>query len=154
MTQTKRQLLFIDHSPSANTQRLSDAATSIMTSDSDVHVIRKSPLSANADDALSADGILIASTENIGYMSGLTKDFFDRTYPSLLEVSAGKSVAVYIRAGLDGTGSKRAMESILTGLGWRLMQDILICHGKWQDHFISEVENLALTLALRVEMGA
>ena len=125
-----------------------------MTRDSDVHVIRKSPLTANAEDALSADGILIASTENIGYMSGLTKDFFDRTYPSLLEVSAGKSVAVYIRAGLDGTGSKRAMESILTGLGWRLMQDILICHGEWQDHFISEVENLALTLALRVEMGA
>lgn len=154
MTLIKRQLLFLDHSPSANTQRLSDAAVAIITRDSDVNVIRKLPQAATADDALSADGILIASTENIGYMAGLTKDFFDRTYHALLDVSAGKPVAVYFRAGLDGTGSKRAMESILTGLGWRLMQDILICHGKWQDSFIPEVENLALSLALRIEMGA
>jgi NAD(P)H-dependent FMN reductase len=154
MSETKRHLLFLDHSPSSNTRRLSDAAAAIITRDSDVSMIRKTPLEANADDALAADGILIASTENIGYMAGLTKDFFDRTYPSLLDTSAGKPVAVYFRAGLDGTGSKRAMESILTGLRWRLMQDILICHGKWQDSFIPDVENLALTLALRVEMGA
>lgn len=154
MTQTKRHLLFLDHSPSANTRRLSDAAIAIIARDSDIGVVRKPSLSATADDALSADGILIATTENIGYMAGLTKDFFDRTYPSLLDISAGKPVSVYIRAGLDGTGSKRAMESILTGLRWRLMQDILICQGQWQDSFISDVENLALTLALRIEMGA
>ena len=148
------QILFLDHAPSPNTRRLGDAAATAMESGSTAQVIRKTPLEAGADDALKADGILISTTENIGYMAGLTKDFFDRAYPALLDNSGGKAVAIYIRAGLDGTGTKRALEGILTGLNWRLMAPILICHGKWDDGFIAEVETLALTLALRVEMGA
>ena len=152
-----RQILFLDHAPSPNTRRLGDAAAAAMQAGSDVKVIRKTPLEASAEDALKADGILISTTENIGYMAGLTKDFFDRAYPALLDNSGGKACAIYIRAGLDGTGTKRALEGILSGLNWRLMSPILICHGKWDDgnnNFIEEVETLALTLALRVEMGA
>ncbi len=133
---------------------LADAAMASMTSESDLAIIRKQPLDTTAEDIIAANGVLIATTENIGYMAGLTKDVFDRTYNALLDVTAGKPVAVYIRAGLDGTGSRKAMESILTGLRWRLMRDVLICHGKWDDHFIETVETLALGLALRVEMGA
>jgi hypothetical protein len=69
-------------------------------------------------------------------------------------VTAGKPVGIYIRAGLDGTGTRKAIETILTGLRWRLMSDILICHGDWNDDFIASVETLALGLALQVEMGA
>jgi hypothetical protein len=87
-------------------------------------------------------------------MAGLTKDVFDRTYNDLLEISAGKPVSIYIRAGLDGTGSQKALEGILKGLRWRLMNEILICHGSWKDSFTASVETLALELALRVEIGA
>lgn len=148
----QKTVLFIAHAPSPNTRRLADAASSAIKSQSEVALQVMAPFETTAEDAIAADGILIATTENIGYMAGLTKDFFDRSYNPMLEVTAGKPVAVYIRAGLDGTGSRKALEGILTGLRWRLMAEILICRGAWQDGFVNEVEQLALTLALRVEM--
>ena len=154
MSHSQKHILFIDHSPSPNTLRLSDAAFSIMKKNSDIAIIRKKPVDVDAANIQAANGILIATTENIGYMAGLTKDVFDRCYNDLLDVTAGKPVGIYIRAGLDGTGPRKAIEMILTGLRWRLMSDILICHGDWNDDFIASVETLALGLALQVEMGA
>jgi hypothetical protein len=154
MNHSQKHILFIDHSPSPNTLRLSVAALVIMKKNSDIAIIRKKPVDVNAADIQAASGILIATTENIGYMAGLTKDVFDRCYHDLLDVTAGKPVGIYIRARLDGTGTRKAIETILTGLRWRLMSDILICHGDWNDDFIASVETLALGLALQVEMGA
>jgi multimeric flavodoxin WrbA len=154
MHHSDKHILFIDHSPSVNTLRLSDAAMTSMKNQSDISIIRKQPLDVIASDIIAASGVLISTTENIGYMAGLTKDVFDRCYNDLLELTAGKPVSVYIRAGLDGTATKTSIESILTGLRWRLMNDILICHGVWKNDFIDAVETLALGLALRVEMGA
>jgi multimeric flavodoxin WrbA len=154
MSHSQKHILFIDHSPSPKTLRLSDAALAIMKNNSDIAIIRKKPVDVDVADIQAANGILIATTENIGYMAGLTKDVFDRCYNDLLDVTAGKPVGIYIRAGLDGTGTRKAIETILTGLRWRLMSDILICHGDWNDDFIAAVETLALGLALQVEMGA
>ena len=86
-------------------------------------------------------------------MAGATKDFFDRSYNHLLDISAGKPVAVYIRAGLDGTGTKLGINAIVTGLRWRMVAEPLILKGDWQDQFIDETAELALTLAVGVEMG-
>jgi len=73
---------------------LRDAACASITRDSDVRLITKSPFDCTHDDALTADGIIIGTTENIGAMAGATKDFFDRSYNKLLDVTAGKAVAV------------------------------------------------------------
>lgn len=146
-------LLFICHAPSPNTLALRQAVTDRIQQDSEIELILRSPLEAGPEDALRADGILIGTTENIGYMAGLTKDFFDRSYNHLLDVSAGKPAAVYIRAGLDGTGSRRAIESIFTGLRWRLVASPLILHGTWQDSHTVQAAELALTLAVGMEMG-
>ncbi|XDZ66119.1 flavodoxin family protein [Alphaproteobacteria bacterium LSUCC0684] len=146
-------VLFISHAPSANTLRLRQGAVTRITDETDVELITKPPLEAGAGDVLAADAVLIGTTENIGYMAGATKDFFDRSYNDLLEVKAGLPVAVYIRAGLDGTGSRRAIEAILTGLRWRLVAPPLILHGAWQDSFVPATEELALTLAAGVELG-
>ena len=61
--------------------------------------------------------------------------------------------ALYIRAGFDGTGTKRAMQTIITGLRWKQIQDTLILKGDWQDEFAEQVEELAMTLAAGVEAG-
>ena len=129
------------------------AASDRISAESQVDLIVKAPLDANADDALQADGVLIGTTENIGYMAGLTKDFFDRSYNTLLDRSGGKPVGLYIRAGLDGTGTRRALESIFTGLGWRLVAPPLVLHGEWQETYPEQVAELGLGLALGVEMG-
>ena len=147
------RLLFIPHAPSPNTVTLRKAASDRISAESQVDLIVRAPLDANADDALQADGVLIGTTENIGYMAGLTKDFFDRSYNTLLDRSGGKPVGLYIRAGLDGTGTRRALESIFTGLGWRLVAPPLVLHGEWQETYPEQVAELGLGLALGVEMG-
>jgi len=146
-------ILFLCHAPSPNTLRLRHAVEARIREETGVTLITRSPLDAGAEDALAADAMLIGTTENIGYMAGATKDFFDRAYNHLLEVKAGMPVAVYIRAGLDGTGSCRAMETILTGLRWRLVAPILVLRGNWQDNFIAQAEESGLTLAAGLELG-
>lgn len=150
---SNKVILFIAHAPSPNTQTLRDAACHSISADSNVTLITKSPFDCNHEDVLAADGIIIGTTENIGAMAGATKDFFDRSYNQLLDIAAGKPVAVYIRAGLDGTGTKLGITAIMTGLRWRLVADPLILKGDWQDHFIDDTAELALTLAVGVEMG-
>ena len=146
------RLIFLAHAPSPNTRQLATAAETAISKHSQALLTTKPPLEASADDVLNSDGILIGTTENIGYMAGATKDFFDRSYNDVLETARGKPVAIYIRAGLDGTGSKKALASIVSGLGWRLVADILVCRGEWREDFTGEVADLALTLALTLEM--
>ena len=147
------RILFIAHAPSPNTQALRDQAQAAILHETKVELEVRSPFDCTAEDALQAGGIIIGTTENIGAMAGATKDFFDRSYNEMLEVSAGKPAAIYIRAGLDGTGTKRGIESIMTGLRWRLVAPPLILKGEWQERFPDEAAELALTLAAGVEMN-
>lgn len=71
----------------------------------------------------------------------------------MLEKKQGMPFALYIRAGQDGTGTNRAMQTITTGLRWSWIQDALILKGDWQDEFTEQVEELAMTLAAGVEAG-
>ena len=147
------RLLFIPHAPSPNTVALMEAVTARIGSETGVELVVKPPLEATADDALGADGVLVGTTENIGAMAGLTKDFFDRSYNAMLDVSAGKPVAAYIRAGLDGTGTRRGLEAVFTGLRWRLAAEPLVLKGKWREDFPAEAAELGLGLAAGLEMG-
>ena len=45
-------------------------------------------------DVLEADGYLFVTPENLGAMSGMMKDFFDRTYYAVLNRIAGRPYAV------------------------------------------------------------
>ena len=68
-------------------------------------------------------------------MAGATKDFFDRCYNNLLDRSQGLPVFYYIRAGLNGEGSERALNRIILGLKWRQVLKPLILKGKWTNDF-------------------
>ena len=84
-------------------------------------------------------------------MAGATKDFFDRNYYHVIEKKEGMPVAVWIRAGHDGTGTTIQMKSIIKGLKWRLVQEILICKGPWQNKFVDQCINLSLGFAIGLE---
>ncbi len=150
-----KQLLIVAHAPSLNTRHLVDAALK-GAQHPDIENIKANwipPLDATPEDVLAADGILLGTTENLAYMSGAMKDFFDRCYYPVLEKKQGLPCAIYIRAGHDGTGTHKALTTILTGLRWNLIQDILVCRGEWQDAFLEQVETLALTLAAGMDAG-
>lgn len=151
---TSKTLLIVAHAPSPNTKKLAQAAyAGANHPDIAIKVICQSPQDTQPEDVLAADALLLGTTENLSYMAGLTKDFFDRCYYPVLEKKQGMPFALYIRAGFDGTGTRLAMKTIITGLRWNQIQDTLILKGDWQDSFIQQVEELAMTLAAGVEAG-
>lgn len=79
--------------------------------------LRRAP-DASAQDLLSADGYIFATPENLAGMSGLMKDFFDRTYYAAHERLNGRPFLVLVCAGSDGRNAAQQIERIATG--WRL----------------------------------
>ncbi|MDP1693680.1 MAG: NAD(P)H-dependent oxidoreductase [Burkholderiaceae bacterium] len=73
---------------------------------------------AGPKDVLGADGLIFATPENLAAMSGLLKDFFDRSYYGVLDRVNGRPYACLICAGSDGSNAARQIERICTG--WRL----------------------------------
>lgn len=73
---------------------------------------------ATPDTLLAADGYIFACPENLGTMSGLMKEMFDRAYYPVLGRIEGRPYATLIAAGSDGEGAQRQIDRIVTG--WRL----------------------------------
>lgn len=150
-----KRLLIVSHAPSPNTKRLLDAvlAGARHPDIAGVDVVAVPPLEAGPQDVLASQAIILGTTENLGYMSGALKDFFDRSYYPCLERTEGLPYALYIRAGQDGTGTRRAVESIASGLRWRAVQDPLVCRGAFQDAFVGQCEDLGMAMAAGLEAG-
>ena len=150
-----KTVLLIAHTPSLNTLTLAKAAMdSINSHDTGDTVMQcMSPFDVSAKHVSKAAAVIIGTTENIGYMAGATKDMFDRCYNEWLESTAAKPVAIYIRAGLDGTATKKALTSICGGLKWRLIAAPLIVRGSWQTAFCDQVSELCLGVVLGIDSG-
>ena len=150
-----KRLVLVAHIPSKNTTRLRDAVVAGAKSGevSGVELVVLTPFEASAEDVLQADALILGTTENLGYMSGALKDFFDRIYYPCLEKKQGLGYALYVRAGHDGTGTCRGVSTITTGLRWRAVVEPLVCRGEWQESFVEECRELGLMMAAGVESG-
>lgn len=150
-----KTLLIVAHTPSPNLQKLADAVIR-GARHPDIEAVSTqliAPLKATPNNILEADAIILLTPENLGYMSGAMKDFFDRVYYPVLEEKQGLPCAFIIRAGHDGTGTKRALESILTGLKWRIVQPPLTCRGDFKDEFIVQCEELGTCISASLDTG-
>jgi hypothetical protein len=148
-----KRLLIVAHAPSDNTRALRDAVERGARSETDIEVRVATPLQAGPDDVLAAQAVILGTTENLGYMSGALKDFFDRSYYPCLEKTQGMPYALYVRAGSDGTGTRRGVETITTGLRWRAVQEPLICRGTWDEIFAAQCEELGAAMAAGLAAG-
>ncbi|MBV8296374.1 MAG: flavodoxin family protein [Acidimicrobiia bacterium] len=88
----------------------------------DVEVVSRAALAGTAVDVLAADGYVLGTPANLGYMSGALKHFFDTIYYPCLDETAGRPFGFYLHGNSDTTGAARAIETIATGLRWRLAQ--------------------------------
>lgn len=114
-------LLIVHHTTSPATQELLEAALAGTRSDGleDVIVNVVPALAASATDVLAADGFLLGTPANIGYMSGALKVFFDTIYYPTLMAKPGAPYGLYVHGNNDTAGAIRAVDSIAKGLGWQ-----------------------------------
>ena len=151
---TDKKIIFISHSPSKNTKTLSDIVfNTVNSNDLNINIELFSPLEISSDSIKKSDGVIIGTTENFGYMAGATKDFFDRCYNELLDNTQGLPVFYYIRAGLDGEGTVRAIDKILLGLKWRQVLKPIVLKGNWNNNFKDKIAEASLNFAIGIQEG-
>jgi multimeric flavodoxin WrbA len=121
------RLLIVHHTPSPDTHTLLEAARSGAGDPQivGVEVVVRPALAATATDVLEADGYLLGTPANLGYMSGALKHFFDQIYYPCLDATVGRPYGLYVHGNNDTTGAVRAVEMVTTGLRWQLTQPVL-----------------------------
>jgi multimeric flavodoxin WrbA len=136
------RLLVVHHTPSPATQEMLEAALAGARDGAieGVEVIVRPALVAGAVEALEADGYLLGTPANIGYISGALKHFFDTIYYPCLEATRGRPFAAYVHSNLDAAGALRAIETITTGLGWQPVAPPVVVSGA-----LTAVDRAALT---------
>jgi len=118
-----------------------------------VEVRVKTALDADVDDMLWADGFILGTPENFGYMSGAMKYFLDRVYYPCDGKISGCPWALFVRAGNDGTGAISSIRRILTGLAVREVQEPVLIKGEFDVARLADCEELGLTMAAGLEAG-
>ena len=156
------RLLIVHHSPTRSLQRLTDAVVAGAGDEAieGVDVVVRPALEAVADEVLAADGYVLGTSANFGYMSGALKHFFDGTFLAVggaLDPSGGagesegatkgRPYGLYVHGRYDTTGAIRSVQSIVGALGWRQAYDILDVMGEVDDDATGRAYELGATLA-------
>src|SRR5262249_24607489 len=117
----RKTLLVVHHtvSPATYALHLAIMEGAQHPSISGVEVVVRPALAAGAVDVLHADGYLLGSPVNLGYLSGALKHFFDQIYYPCLDATRRRPFGVYLHADNDATGALRALDTITAGLQWR-----------------------------------
>jgi multimeric flavodoxin WrbA len=118
-----------------------------------VEVILKKAADATLDDLLACDGLAVGTPENFGYMSGMLKDFFDRTYEGAKDRVFRKPFVVFISAGNDGSGALRAIERIALGYKFKTVYAPVVAKGNITEVVLESCRELGGTLAGGCAMG-
>ena len=114
------RLLIVHHTPSPAVHSLFEAVREGATDPqiTGVDVVARPALAATAVDVLDADGYVLGTPANLGYMSGALKHFFDTIYYPCLDATVGRPFGVFVHGNDDTAGALRAVEKITTGLRW------------------------------------
>ena len=120
-------------------------------------------LDATADDVLTADGYILGTPANFGYMSGALKHFFDSTFLAIggalddkggagdsAGASSKRPFGLFVHGRYDTTGAVRSVLSIVQALGWRQAHEILEVMGDVGDQHLAAAYELGATLAANV----
>ena len=123
-----KTLLIVWHSMTGGARQMAQAAADGAAREAGVRARLLHAPDAGAADVLAADACIFATPENLAAISGLMKDFFDRTYYAALDRIEGRAYAILVCAGSDGSNAVRQIERIATG--WRLKavaEPLIVC---------------------------
>ncbi|QKT07505.1 flavodoxin family protein [Gordonia sp. X0973] len=125
------RLLIVHHTPSPHCQEMFEAVVA-GTGDPDiegVEVVRRAALSVSASDFLEADGYLLGTPANLGYISGALKHAFDCAYYQILDSTRGRPFGAYLHGNQGTEGAQKAITTITTGLGWEKAAEFVVVSG-------------------------
>jgi multimeric flavodoxin WrbA len=152
---SKIKILVIYHSQTGHTQKMAEAVAKGAGSIKNVKVILKEASETTLEDLLICDGLAIGTPEYFGYMSGMIKDFFDRTY----EKAQGKKeifkkpYVVFISAGNDGTGASSQVDRICKGYTFKKVNEPVISRGDVTREDLEKCYELGQLIAAGCESG-
>ena len=154
------RLLVVHHSPTPLVRALTDAVLAGTRDDAieGVEVVERPALEASADDVLGADGYLLGTTANFGYMSGALKHFFDSIFleaggalsddGSASAATGGKKpYGFWVHGRYDTTGAVRSVQSIVQALPWVQSAEVLEVLGDVGDDQTAAAYELGATIA-------
>lgn len=146
------RLLIVHHTPSPHCQEMLEAVAAGAADPElvGVEVIRRPALTVSPVEMLQADGYLLGTPANLGYLSGALKHAFDQSYYQLLDASRGRPFAAFIHGNEGTEGAERALASITTGLGWLRVAQTVVVSGKPGKSELVACRNLGATVAAHI----
>jgi multimeric flavodoxin WrbA len=154
------RLVIVHHSPTETVRSLTDAVVAGANDDAieGVEVVVRPALEASAGDVLGADGVLLGTTANFGYMSGALKHFFDTIFleaggalsddGSAAAASGGKKpFGLWVHGRYDTTGAVRSVLAIVGALPWTQAAEVLEVLGDVGEEERAAAYDLGGTLA-------
>ena len=146
------RLLIVHHTPSPHCQEMFEA---VLAGANDpeiegVEVIRRPALTVSPVEMLEADGYLLGTPANLGYMSGALKHAFDQSYYQLLDSTRGRPFGLWLHGNEGTEGAERGVTAITTGLGWVKATETVVVSGKPGNDDIEACWNLGATVAAQL----
>jgi len=147
------RILIVYHSQTGNTMKMAEAVAEGARAVEGVEVILKEAAQATLEDLLTTNGLALGTPENFGYMSGMLKDFFDRTYNEAQDKVFRMPFVVFISAGNDGAGALKSIERIALGYKLKKVFEPVIAKGKITEDVLDKCRELGGTIAGGCQMG-
>ena len=150
------RLLVVHHQPSPALHSMFEAVMEGARDPSieGVDVVARPALAATAVDVLEADGYILGTPANLGYMSGAMKHFFDLVYYPCLDATARRPYGVYVHGNEDTAGALLAIEKIVTGLKWRRAAEPVTVMGQPTREDLDACRELGAVLAAGLSLEA
>ncbi|TPG36994.1 flavodoxin family protein [Mycolicibacterium hodleri] len=144
-----KTLLIVHHTPSPHTQEMFEAVLSGATDPQieGVEVVRRPALTVSSVEMLQADGYLLGTPANLGYVSGALKHAFDQSYYQLLDSTHGRPFGLWLHGNEGTEGAERAVDGITGGLGWVKAAGYVVVSGKPTKADLEACWNLGATVA-------
>ena len=145
-------LLVVHHTPSPYMQEMFESVLSGATDPEidGVEVVRRPALAVSPSDMLEADGYILGSPANLGYMSGALKHAFDLCYYPCLDSTRGRPFGLYLHGNEGTEGAEKGVTAITTGLGWVKAAEYVAVSGKPSKADLESCWELGATIAARL----
>lgn len=149
-----RVLLVVHHTTSPALQELLDAVLEGTAAEGieGVQVRVRPALIASVVDVLEADGFVLGTPANIGYLSGAMKHFFDGIYYPAMGAKPKAPYGLYVHGNNDTAGAVRAAESITAALGWERVHEPVTVVGAPDKQAREACWDLGATIAASLAM--